>query len=302
MKYLRRITISLICIVLGLLPSQFSQATEITSQLDQTGIIVNYGEFTPELPKAKVKAFLVVNLTTGDVLAAKNPHKQLPPASTIKALTAITLLEKLDPARNYKVRRLDARMYGSEVGIVQGRKYTIEQLWYGLLLPSGNDAAMALANANGGIAKTVSEMNETAKLLGAVNTVAKTPHGLDTVGQVTTAYDIALIGQAAINNEAFRKYARTTRYIFPDVGRGRVNVEIANTNKLLSRYPGIIAGKTGFTTQARSCYVGAARRNGQVILISFLNAESNRDALATALFDWGFAVNGLVIPVGKLGQ
>jgi len=298
----KRIAIlALLSLTLSLIPAHFSQASE-QSQLNQSGIIVNYGEFTPELPKAKVKAYLIANLTTGEVLAAKNPQKQLPPASTIKTLTAITLLGKLDPARTYKVRRIDARMYGSEVGIVQGRKYTIEQLWFGLLLPSGNDAAMALANANGGIAKTVSEMNETAKLLGAINTVAKTPHGLDTAGQVTTAYDIALIGQAAISNDAFRKYARTTRYIFPNVGRSNSEIEIANTNKLLSSYPGLIAGKTGFTTQARSCYVGAARRNGEVILISFLNAHSNRDELATALFDWGFAVNGQIVPVGKLGQ
>lgn len=301
MKKIQITLVSVIAFCLGIgLVSPTNATDTTTDQLNGTGIIVNYTEIIPPLPKAKVKSYLIVNLNSGEVLAAKNPHKQLPPASTIKALTAITLLDKLDPARRYTVRRSDAQMYGSEVGIVQGRKYTIEQLWYGLLLPSANDAAMALANANGGVSKTVSEMNKTAQALGAKNTVAKTPHGLDTAGQVTTAFDLALIGRAAINNEVYRKYSRTTRYVFPRVGRSAVDVEIANTNKLLTSYPGLIAGKTGFTSKARNCYVGAARRDGQIILISFLGAYSGRDKVATELFDWGFAVNGFITPVGKL--
>lgn len=303
MRLVKSALTALLAIALGVALPQTGNASDVGgSQLNNTGIIVNYTEIIPPLPKGKVKAYLIANLTTGDVLAAKNPHKQLPPASTIKALTAVTLLDKLDPARSYTVRRTDAQMYGTEVGIVQGRKYTIDQLWYGLLLPSANDAAMALANANGGIDKTVKQMNETAKTLKAFNTVAKTPHGLDTTGQVTTAYDIALIGKAAINNEVYRKYARTMRYVFPQVGRSNVDKEIANTNRLLSSYPGLIAGKTGFTTKARNCYVGAARRNGQIILISFLGAETSRDYLATQLFDWGFAVDGFIEPVGKLAE
>lgn len=284
---------------LALFPVATAQELD-NSQLNNTGIIVNSTTEIPAPPKAKVKAYLVANLTTGEILAAKNPLKKLPPASTIKGLTAITLFDKLEPAREYRVRRADAQMYGSQVGIVQGRTYTIEQLWYALLLPSANDAAMALANANGGLAKTISQMNQTAKSLGAVSTVAKTPHGLDTAGQVTTAYDLALIGRAAINSDTFRKYARTTTYVFPRVGRSSVDKKIANTNRMLTSYPGVIAGKTGFTTQARNTYFGAARRDGQIILITFLGAEYGRDALATQLFDWGFAVTGLIQPIGKL--
>lgn len=271
-------------------------------QLNNTGIIVNLTDEIPAIPKAKVRSYLIVNMTTGEVLGAKNPHKKLPPASTLKALTAITLFDKLDPKRSYTARRVDAQMYGSEVGIVQGRKYTVEQLFYGLLLPSANDAAMALANANGGITNTLQQMNQTAKSLKAFNTVAKSPHGLDTPGQVSTAYDLALIGRAAINNETFRKYARTPRYVFPQVGRDAITREIANTNKLLSSYPGVIAGKTGFTSQARNTYIGAARRQGQIILITFMGAQVGRDYLATQLFDWGFAVTGFIEPVGKLAD
>lgn len=301
MKSIKRLVLAFtaIAVAIPLLPS--ATASEIGgSQLNNSGIIVNLTEEIPAIPKAKVKSFLIVNMTTGEVLAAKNPHKKLPPASTIKALTAITLFDKLDPQRSYTARRVDAQVYGTQVGIVQGRKYTIEQLFYGLLLPSANDAAMALANANGGIANTLQQMNQTAKSLKAFNTVAKSPHGLDTAGQVSTAFDLALIGRAAINNELFRKYARTPRYEFPRVGRDAVSREIANSNKLLSSYPGTIAGKTGFTTQARNAYIGAARREGQTILITFLGAEYGRDALATKLFDWGFAVTGFIEPVGKL--
>jgi len=296
----RKYLITLLLIpALALVPVATAQEPDNTL-LNNTGIIVNATAEIPAPPKVKVRAYLVANLTTGEILAAKNPQKKLPPASTLKGLTAITLLDKLDPTREYRVRRADAQMYGSQVGIVQGRTYTIEQLWYALLLPSANDAAMALANANGGLAKTLSQMNQTAKSLGAVNTVAKSPHGLDTVGQVTTVFDLALIGRAAINNETYRKYARATTYAFPKVGRSSVVKQIANTNRMLTSYPGIIAGKTGFTTQARNTYFGAARRDGQVILIAFLGAEYGRDALATELFDWGFAVTGLIAPIGKL--
>ena len=301
MKSIKRLVLAItaIAVAIPLLPS--ATASEIGgSQLNNSGIIVNLTEEIPAIPKAKVKSFLIVNMTTGEVLAAKNPHKKLPPASTIKALTAITLFDKLDPQRSYTARRADAQVYGTQVGIVQGRKYTIEELFYGLLLPSANDAAMALANANGGIANTLQQMNQTAKSLKAFNTVAKSPHGLDTAGQVSTAFDLALIGRAAINNETFRQYARTSKYDFPRVGRDAASREIANTNKLLSSYPGTIAGKTGFTTQARNSYVGAARREGQTILITFLGAEYGRDALATKLFDCGFAVTGFIEPVGKL--
>jgi len=303
MKIFVKLAAGVISAVLAVLMLPTSTASEIGGpQLNQVGIIVNLTEEIPPLPKAKVKSYVIANMTTGEVLAAKNPHKQLPPASTIKALTAITLFDKLDPAREYTVRRADAQMYGTQVGIVQGRKYTIEQLFYGLLLPSANDAAMALANANGGIENTLKQMNQTAKSLKAFNTVAKSPHGLDTTGQVSTAYDLALIGRAAINNDTYRKYARTMRYVFPKTGRDAVNREIANTNRLLSSYPGVIAGKTGFTTKARNTYIGAARRQGQVILISFMGAQTGRDALATLLFDWGFAVDGFITPVGKLAD
>lgn len=234
MKSIKRLVLAItaIAVAIPLLPS--ATASEIGgSQLNNSGIIVNLTEEIPAIPKAKVKSFLIVNMTTGEVLAAKNPHKKLPPASTIKALTAITLFDKLDPQRSYTARRADAQVYGTQVGIVQGRKYTIEELFYGLLLPSANDAAMALANANGGIANTLQQMNQTAKSLKAFNTVAKSPHGLDTAGQVSTAFDLALIGRAAINNETFRQYARTSKYDFPRVGRDAASREIANTNKLL---------------------------------------------------------------------
>jgi D-alanyl-D-alanine carboxypeptidase (penicillin-binding protein 5/6) len=303
MKLSAKLASLVISAVLAVLMLPTSTANEIGGpQLNQVGIIVNLSEEIPPLPKAKVKSYLIANMTTGEVLAAKNPHKQLPPASTIKALTAITLLDKLEPSREYTARRVDAQMYGSQVGIVQGRKYTIEQLFYGLLLPSANDVAMALANANGGIENTLKQMNQTAKSLKAFNTVAKSPHGLDTAGQVSTAYDLALIGRAAINNDNYRKYARTMRYVFPKTGRTAVAREIANTNRLLASYPGLIAGKTGFTTKARNTYIGAARRQGQVILITFMGAQTGRDALATQLFDWGFAVDGFIAPVGKLAD
>ena len=136
MKSIKRLVLAItaIAVAIPLLPS--ATASEIGgSQLNNSGIIVNLTEEIPAIPKAKVKSFLIVNMTTGEVLAAKNPHKKLPPASTIKALTAITLFDKLDPQRSYTARRADAQVYGTQVGIVQGRKYTIEELFMACYCP-----------------------------------------------------------------------------------------------------------------------------------------------------------------------
>src|SRR5207344_2249399 len=132
-------------------------------------------------------SFLLADLDTGEVLAARNPHGLQRPASTLKVLTAVTLLPQLDPTSVYTARSEDANAEGSRVGVVPDATYTVHQLFQGLFLMSGNDAASALANAAGGHRATIARMNTMAKSLGALDTSVRNPSGLDAPGQFTSA-------------------------------------------------------------------------------------------------------------------
>ncbi|GAB3421475.1 D-alanyl-D-alanine carboxypeptidase [Flindersiella endophytica] len=245
-------------------------------------------------------SYVIADLDTGEILAAKNAHQRLRPASTLKTLTAVTLLPRLDKRARYTAVRQDADMIGSRVGVEAGSVYTIDQLFYGLFLPSGNDAAMALANASGGLKATVSLMNAEAKRLGAFDTHAVTPEGLDEDGQLSSAYDLALFGREGMQNADFRKYCSTTAYSFP--GRKGKTYQIQNTNKLLTShyYKGTIGIKNGYTTLAKNTLVAAVERNGHRLLITAMRIEQPSYDKVEQLFDWGFTAVGQVEPVGTL--
>lgn len=269
-------------------------------QLGRGGVVVNLANGIAPPPETTATAYLIADLTTGEVLAAKNAHLKLPPASTIKTLLALALLPRLNPKSRYQARPSDQNVIGDLAGLYAGRTYTIRSLWDATLLRSGNDAALALAHAAGGFGKTVKLMNQMAHRLQALDTVARTPHGLDTPGQVSSAYDLALIARAAMKRSDFRAYVATKHYIFPHSGKKNAPIKINNQNKLLTAYPGTIGVKTGYTTQAGNTYIGVATRHGHMIIITLLHLTYGRDALATRLFNWGFQADGKVKPVGVL--
>ncbi len=193
---------------------------------------------------------------------------------------------------------LDIEVNSSAVGIVVGGKYPVSTLWLGLLLNSGNDAANALARTAGGggpdgVAKTVAAMNAEAKRLGAYQTHAVTPSGLDGKGQFTSAYDLALIARKDFANADFRKYVLTKSAQMPAQPQVKQKgFQIQNENKLIFGYPGAMGGKTGFTTVARHSYVGAAQRNGRRLVVTLLGAEAHPlrgYQQGEALLDWAFA-------------
>ena len=156
---------------------------------------------------------------SGDVLAAKNAHAKLRPASTLKTLTAITLLPRLNLHDTYRVRWEDAHVTGSAVGIVPGSRYTIDQLFYGLMLPSGNDAARALASANGGLPVTVRQMNAKAAVARRqVTRSAVNPTGLDAPGQHTSAFDLAIFAREGLTDRDFSTVRRNCVDVFPRRG------------------------------------------------------------------------------------
>ena len=271
-------------------------------RLGESGVIFNdtTGDGVGAPPKTSATAFLIADLDSGEILAAKNPHKKLPPASTLKTLTALTLLPRLDMNDTYVGTRKEPRTIGNKVGIYPGRKYKIKDIWYGFMLDSGNDAGVALANASGGIKKTAALMKEKAESIQAMDTTPKSPHGLDTPGQLSSAYDLALIARAAMDRSDFRKIVKTKRYTFPKSGPKNVKRKISNLNKLLFTYPGTLGVKTGWTTKGQNTYIGVVERDGRTIIITFMHLKYGRDALAKELFDWGFKAIGEVEPVGKL--
>ena len=288
---------------LSLLPG-FSSAKETIGggRLGESGVIVNSveGDGISAPPKTSAISYLVADFETGEVLAAKNPHKRLPPASTLKTLTALTLMPRLNMDRSYKASWREASTIGNKVGIWKNRKYKVRDIWYGLMLGSGNDAAVALATMSGGIKKTSELMRAKARSIKAYDTIPKSPHGLDTPGQVSSAYDLALIARAAMKSKNFRKIVGTKTYLFPNSGPRNVDRKIRNLNKLIFTYPGVIGVKTGYTTQGRNTYIGIAKRDGRVVIITFMHLRYGRDALAKKLFDWGFDAVDKIEPVGKL--
>ncbi|MFB9253929.1 D-alanyl-D-alanine carboxypeptidase family protein [Sphaerisporangium melleum] len=266
--------------------------------LGRRGVVVDPA--AKALPKTEASAFVVADADTGEVLAAKDAHGRFLPASTLKILTAVTLIPKLDKAKIIKPSAEACNVEGSAVGLTQHRIYRVHDLLRALMMVSGNDAAVALAEANGGLARTLADMNAEARRLQALDTVAKTPNGLDKPGQSSSAYDLALIARAGLANADFREYVGTKVANFP--APGGKHYEMANHNRLLGRYPGMIGVKNGWTTKALGSFVGAAKRGGHTIIVSIMRHEGSFWEEVKQLLDWGFASRGHVAAVGSLVQ
>jgi D-alanyl-D-alanine carboxypeptidase (penicillin-binding protein 5/6) len=273
--------------------------------LGSSTLVVGTGTGITPMPKVKAASWLIADAGTGQVLAALAPHRQRPPASTLKALTALTLIPRLDPQGTYRVVDADVRVSGSRVGLLVGQEYTHDQLFTALFLPSANDAAGALARANRNMATTMGQMNAEAQRLGALDTVAKNPSGLDAAGQRSSAYDLALIAREGLKNPAFARYASLVRTDFPGkptrTGQ-RETFEIQTQNRLLrDGYPGAIGVKTGYTSKAGRTFVGAAKRGDRTLIVTLMGIGGPTEDAARQLLDWGFAnASRVTAPVGTL--
>ncbi|MFF5606457.1 D-alanyl-D-alanine carboxypeptidase family protein [Streptomyces cellulosae] len=290
-------------------------------RLAKPGTQVNLAAGVPVLPKElSARSWIVADAESGEVLAAHNAHWRLAPASTLKMLFADTLLPKWPRTTTHRVEPSDLAGVGagsSMVGVKEDETYSVHDLWLGVFLRSGNDAVHVLSAMNGGVDKTVQEMNEHAKELQALDTHAVRPDGYDAPGQVSSAYDLTLIARSGLQKKDFREYCSTVRAQFPGETkknkkgkRVRGSFEIQNTNRLLSGdydvpvYQGIAGVKNGNTTNAGATFTGVAERDGKVLLVTVMNPQkkgSNGVYKETArLFDWGFAAAGKVEPVGEL--
>lgn len=262
------------------------------------GIVVRRSAHVPPLPATTATSFIVADATTGRILAAKNAHLRLAPASTMKVLTAITLLPRLNPNGVSHGTRVAAAADGTRVGIAPGVAYSARQLFTAMLVMSANDAAVQLADAAGGQTRTLAAMNATARRLRALDTVAKTPNGLDAPGQSSSAYDLALFFRAGLAMPSFRHYLAIRSATFP-LPHGK-SYRIYTHDRLLTSYAGMIGGKNGYTIAAHASFVGAATRGGHTIIVVVMRDRPNFWPETTALLNWGFAADGHASAVGYL--
>jgi D-alanyl-D-alanine carboxypeptidase (penicillin-binding protein 5/6) len=261
------------------------------------GLLVAEG--APKLPATAAASWLVADLDTGEIYGTKDPHGRYLPASTLKALTATTLIPKLNPLQKVAPTFEDVNVDGSKVGLVKGVKYSVSEVLTAMLVVSGNDAANTLATANGGMAKTVNEMNAEATQLQALDTYAVNDNGLDDPRQLSSAYDLALIGRAGMKLPSFRSYVATKRSHIR--GPHGTQIAISTHDKLIFNYPGALGIKNGYTVKARATFIGAAERGGHRMIVTLMKTDPRYWPEAANLLTWGFAAaQAGATPVGKL--
>jgi len=218
------------------------------------------------------KSAIAIEWTTGKILFEKNKDLRLPMASTTKIMTAILTIENCDLNKEIEIPPQAIGVPGSSIYLEKGERLKIIELLYGLMLASGNDAAVALAiSICGDVKKFVNLMNKKAKELGLQNTVFSSPHGLEEGRHYTTAYDLACLTAYAMRNQTFREIVSTTQKEIRWTTRP-YNRILKNKNKMLKSYQGAEGVKTGFTKRAGRCLVTSVYRDGFRVICVVLNA------------------------------
>jgi D-alanyl-D-alanine carboxypeptidase (penicillin-binding protein 5/6) len=270
-------------------------------QLAGRGVIVNYpAQGGQRLPRVHASAYVLADAGTGQVLAAKDPHGWYRPASTLKVLTAITLMRALSPDATVIASHWAANAEPSKVGLIAGDSYRVSDLFKALLMISANDAAIALVQATGSYAKGMAMLNAEARHLQADDTVAVTPNGLDARGQHVSAYDEALFARQALAVPAFMRDEGLRIVRFP-LKPHRRPITLYTQNTMLDTFPGDLGGKIGWTTPAGATFIGWARRGHTTLVVTILHCTPLTEmTYAARLLSWGFAVDGTVKPIGTL--
>jgi D-alanyl-D-alanine carboxypeptidase (penicillin-binding protein 5/6) len=233
----------------------------------------HFSLFTAYADEIYSKAAVAVDASTGKILYAKNPSLRLRPASTTKLMTAIVVIEKADLSDVVAISRKASRVAPHKAGFKKGDKVTIETLLYAALLGSANDAAVALAEAVAGSeARFVRFMNRKAVAIGAKNTRFINPHGLPGSGQYTTAFDLSKIMVYALRYPKLKEIIGT-RVTEVSTENGDA-IFLKNTNRLLWSDEDLVGGKTGYTRKARHCFVCAAEREKDTVVVALLGSPS----------------------------
>ncbi|QUQ70799.1 D-alanyl-D-alanine carboxypeptidase [Kutzneria sp. CA-103260] len=257
-------------------------------QLGKCGFVLPPDAATAPPSEVNASSWVLADLDTGAVLAAKDPHARQRPAALIKVLLAVVALNDLKPNTPVLITQedVDAAKGYSAVGVPAGGKYTVTQLVEAMLLKPGNDVPNALARALGGVPKTLDLMNAAAQQMGALDTRVATPGGLDGPGMSTSAYDLAVIYRHAMQLPAFADAAAVK-----SVTLGGVYVH--NTDSLLTSYTGAITGISSNTTDAHSTNLSSAGKNGHRLVTVLLRGETTKYPMylqSSKLLDYGFAL------------
>lgn len=254
-------------------------------------------------------SWLVGDLDSGDLHVAKNIAKRHAPASTIKLLTALALVDVLDDKKQKVTAEFeDMEVDGTKVGLMQTNRYTVDLLFHAMLMSSANDAAHALGRAAGGQDKAVELMNDKAAELGMTNTHAMNTSGLDAKGQYTTAEDLMKLAWAVCENDYLMKVIRTETYQFPGGKNPQTKekftgYEIQNHTKIVGQVDGGLGLKNGYTRAAKGSYVAVAQRDGHRVVATMLGIDNHSRQAAVDLLDWDFAQTDpksqQTVPVGQ---
>lgn len=238
------------------------------------------------------RAAALIDGKSGKVLFEKNKDERLPMASTTKIMTGLLACESKKMKKVVTVSPVASGTEGSSLWLEPGEKQTLENLTYGLMLRSGNDAAVAIAEYLGGSTEAFAlMMNERAKKIGVQNTGFQNPNGLDAEGHFTTAYDLALISREAMKNKKFRKIVSTKSKTIPWES-SEWDRSLTNHNKMLWRYEGCNGIKTGFTKKSGRCLVTSAKRGKTELICVTLNAPDDWND-HTKMLDYGFETLGV---------
>ncbi|MCQ2968855.1 MAG: D-alanyl-D-alanine carboxypeptidase [Clostridium sp.] len=266
--------------------------------------IIHTNAYVSEVPQLNAQGVCLIDGYTGNVLYEKNSDVQFEPASTTKVMTAIITLENCSLTDKVTIGENPPYADGSSMGLQKDEVYTVEELLIGLLLPSANDAAEALAEYVGGSIENFAQMmTKKAHEIGALNTTFKNPSGLHEEGHLTTAHDLALILKCAAEYTDFVRISQIDEYYYENhpysdgSERWAINgnncapySSYANYNYPDYVYDNIFTGKTGWTDEANHTYVTAANKDSQYLIAAFLNADNKAEQYASVgpLFDWGF--------------
>lgn len=272
---MKKIFYSILIFLLILLNFSTVCADDVDNEVDFEDTIEVTASNVSELPKTNSRRYIVYDRISKSMIIGKNEDIKSAMASTTKIMTTIVILEKADLNETVTVSAKAGGTGGSRLGLKRGDKASVRDLLYGLMLRSGNDAAVALAEHVGGSVKGFAElMNEKAIELGLTNTHFVTPHGLDDANHYTTALELAKLTDYAMDNETFAKIVgtkSTTIYI------NNQSRQINNTNELLGVLNGVVGVKTGFINNAGRCLVTETKRNNMDIITIVLGADTKKD-------------------------
>jgi D-alanyl-D-alanine carboxypeptidase (penicillin-binding protein 5/6) len=285
----KRIIAILVIIMILAMPVRIYADDELEEIEDITQDILSASTNVDNLPNINSKACIIFDRDSKTVLFEKDAYTTRPMASTTKIMTATIVLENANLTDTVEISKKAGSTGGSRLGLKYKDKITVNDLLYGLMLKSGNDTAVALAEYVGGSVAGFAElMNKKAQELGLTNTHYITPHGLDEEEHYTTAYELALITDYALNNEKFAQIVNTKTYQISINGESRT---ISNTNELLGNLNGVNGVKTGFTNGAGRCLVTSTTRNGHQIICVVLGADTKkiRTTDSIKLIEYAFA-------------